>query len=200
MVDIAEGTLLLRFPAPWHAIKFDESAWYQEVVKTRVKSMDVLAVDGNVHWWIEIKDCFGHETVNRPRLSDQDPPEVALVSSWSSTQGYDSTVKVTRKKLFVCEEVVQKFEGCIASLAAAKRAGVGALAATEIQPYASFADSHAVVYAVLLLTWDIPDFGRLAMRLRDKLRQRMSAYNVTCYILNESDVAPLQPWTLSRLP
>ena len=35
--------LRFDFPEPWQALKFDESAWYRNTIKTRVKAMDLVA-------------------------------------------------------------------------------------------------------------------------------------------------------------
>jgi hypothetical protein len=36
------------------------------------------------------------------------------------------------------------------------------------------------------------------MRLRDKLRQRLAAYRVACFVVNQVMPVPGQPWTLTR--
>ena len=61
--------LRFDFPEPWQALKFDESAWYRNTIKTRVKAMDLVACLDATHWWIEVKDCKGFEADNLPRLS-----------------------------------------------------------------------------------------------------------------------------------
>ena len=72
---IHEGALRRGFPDPWLALKFDDTAWYRQAMKSRVKAVDVIACRGQTHWWIEVKDCLGYEPESRPRLSPGDPPE-----------------------------------------------------------------------------------------------------------------------------
>jgi hypothetical protein len=193
--------LRFDFPVPWMALKFDEAAWYQDTIKTRVKAMDVVACHGASHWWVEVKDCKDFEADNLPRLSPNDPAAVDIVRTWAQTQGHDRSVTVKRAKPFVVDEVAEKLEGTLISLAAAKRAGTVSANAAALLPFADVIDTTAQWSVVLLLTWNpsARDFGRLAMRLRDKLRKRLAAFNVQCFVLNESESAPQQPWTLSRV-
>ena len=193
--------LRFDFPEPWLAVKFDDTAWYREEIKTRVKAMDVVARHDASHWWIEVKDCKGFEADNLPRLSPNDPPEAATVKAWAKSQGHDRAVAIKRAKPFVVDEVAEKLEGTLASLAAAQRAGPAQADAAAVVQFARVMDAAAHWSVVLLLTWDpsARDFGRLAMRLRDKLRQRLAAYNVQCFVLNESESAPHQPWMLTRV-
>lgn len=200
MPDLTEGKLKLQFASSWAAVQIDSHVWYRDGMGSCVKAMDMLAVEGTSHWWIEIKDCAGYEPENLPRLSPSDPPEVAAAQTWIASQAIDSAVKASRKKLFVGEEVAQKFEGTLATLVAARRAAALDVTANTLLPYTAAVDAGVDFSVVLLLCWNTPDFRRLAMRLRDKLRQRLHAYQVQCFILNEHDSAPSQPWTLTRIP
>lgn len=192
--------LRFDFPETWLAVKFDDTAWYREAIKTRVKGMDVVACLDAAHWWIEVKDCKGFEADNLPRLSPNDPAEVAVVRAWVKSHGHDRMVSIQRAKPFVIDEVAEKLEGTLLSLAAAVRAAPVQTDAAAVAPFARAMDATAQWSVVLLLTWNpaARDFGRLAMRLRDMLRKRLAAYNVQCFVLNESESAPHQPWTLTR--
>ena len=198
---IHEGALRLDFPDPWLALKFDDTAWYRQAMKSRVKAVDVIACRGQTHWWIEVKDCKGFEADNLPRLSPSDPAEVAVVRTWAKSQGHDRAVSIQRAKQFVVDEVAEKLEGTLVSLMAAARADAQNADAQALLPFAHLLEGAAQWSVVLLLTWNpaARDFGRLAMRLRDKLRQRLAACNVQCFVLNESESAPHQPWTLTRV-
>lgn len=191
--------LRFDFPQSWQALKFDDAPWYRNTIQTRVKAMDLVACLDAAHWWIEVKDCKGFETDNRPRLSPSDPEEVAVVKTWAKSQGHDRAVSIQRAKPFVVDEVAEKLEGTLVSLMAAARADARNADAQKLNPFARVLEGSAQWSVVLLLTWDAPDFGRLAMRLRDKLRQRLAAYNVQCFVLNENESAPQQPWTLKRV-
>lgn len=200
MTDVIEGKLRFQFPAGWALSKFDESPWYRDEIKATVKSMDILAASGQTHWWIEVKDCASFEPHNRPRLAPAEPNEVDLVRQWAKSQGHQGTVAVGRKKPFIVDEVAEKVEGTLCALAAALRAGPGHTKAAPVLPQSGVCSPAAKWSVVLLLTWDPVDFNRLAARLRDKLKQRLRVHNLHCYVLNESDTAPQQPWTLTRLP
>ena len=193
--------LRFDFPQPWLALKFDDAAWYRNTIKTRVKAMDLVAYLDATHWWIEVKDCKGFEADNLPRLSPSDPAEVAVVRTWAKSQGHDRAVSIQRAKQFVVDEVAEKLEGTLVSLMAAARADAQNADAQALLPFAHLLEGAAQWSVVLLLTWNpaARDFGRLAMRLRDKLRQRLAAYNVQCFVLNESESAPHQPWTVTRV-
>lgn len=196
-----EGKLRFSFPAPWLALKFDDTAWYRDGMNARVKAMDVVACSGAEHWWVEVKDCLGFEPANQPRLSPNDPPEVAIVREWAKAQGHRDTVTVKRAKPFIVDEVSEKLEGTLLSMAAARRVSATDANANELIPMTSALDSGSDWIVVLLLTWNpaARDFGRLAMRLNDKLRQRLASYKVTCFVVNEGVPAPNQPWQLTRI-
>jgi len=198
---LAEGRLQFDFPEPWLALKFDDTAWYRDAMQTHVKAMDVVACLGDTHWWIEVKDCVGFEPTNRPRLSPNDPPEVAAVREWAKSQGHRDAVAVRRAKPFIVDEVAEKLEGTLLSLAAARRAGAAHAQAEQVTPMVGVLNEGAQWSVVLLLTWNpaARDFGRLAMRLNDKLRQRLAAYQVACFVVNEEVPAPHQPWQLTRI-
>jgi hypothetical protein len=177
--------LCFDFPDPWLALKFDSTAWYREAIKTHVKAVDIVACHGATHWWIEVKDCTGFEPANLPRLSPGDSPPVGLVREWASNQGHGAAVKVKRARPFVVDEVAEKLEGTLVSLVAAARAGGLQADASAVTPFAQVFEAAAQWSVVLLLTWNpaAKDFGRLAMRLRHKLQQRLAAYNAQCFVL-----------------
>lgn len=198
---IVEGHLRFEFHTDWQALKFDDTSWYRSTARDGVKAVDVVACDatGTAHWWLEIKDCMGFEDDNQPRLSPSPPEAVGQTKSWIKAQGFEREVQAKRAKPFIVDEVAEKLEGTLVSLVAAGRASLGQQDALEIRPFLQVIDAAAQWSVVLLLTWNPTDFGRLAMRLRDKLQQRLAAYNVQCFVLNESESAPHQPWTVTRV-
>lgn len=200
MPDVIEGQLRFQFPEGWVVSKFDDTPWYREEIKTTVKSMDILATSEQTHWWIEVKDCATFEPHNRPRLAPAEPAEVAVVRQWVQDQGHQGTVAVTRKKPFIVDEVAEKIEGTLCALAAALRAGPNHAKAAPVLPQSGVCSPDSKWNVVLLLTWDPVDFNRLAARIKDKLTQRLKVHRVHCFVLNESEAAPQQPWTLTRLP
>jgi len=200
MAEITEGRLRFRFPAGWDAVKFDETPWYRQAMQSRSKAMDILAMQGQSHWWIEVKDCMGFEADNMPRLAPGDPVEVDLARSEVKNCHWDKVVSVSRKKAFIVDEVAEKLEGTLLCLMAAQRAGAAQADAHAVQGMAGVVLPVADWCVVLVLCWDTRDFKRLAMRLRDKLVKRLAAYHVRCFVLNEGEATPMQPWTSFRMP
>lgn len=201
MAVITEGTLQLTFNPDWHPIKFDETPWYavSNLSAHGVKAMDITALGPDGHWWIEIKDCVGHEADNYPRLALAPPPEVKATQTWANDQGWKPLVEAKRAKLFVADEVLQKVVGTVATLTAAARAPATDAHAAAVRPFVTAGTAGSKWSVVLLLTWDIPDYGRLAGRLKTALEQRLRAFNVSCHVVNETVTAPAQPWTAQRV-
>lgn len=198
--SVVEGRLKFDFPVPWLVLKFDDTLWYREIMKSRMKAVDVVACAGKSHWWVEVKDCLSFEAENLLRLLPSDPPEVAVVRDWAKAQGHRDAVLIKRAKPFIVDEVAEKLEGTLLSLAVARRASATHTQAEELLPMAAVLDDGAQLSVVLPLTWDpeARDFGRLAMRLNDKLRQRLAAYQLECFVVNEGIPIPGQPWQLTR--
>lgn len=199
---VVEGRLRFDFPAPWQVVKFDDTAWYRETIKSRVKAVDLVAFSGDRHWWIEVKDCLGFEMENFPRLIPGDQPVVETVREWAKLQGHMNHVVVKRAKPFIVEEVAEKLEGTLVSLAAARRAALSEeVPVAEVLSAAGVMAPEAEWTLVLLLTWkpEARDFDRLAMRLRDKLDKRLAAFRLDCFVLNENERAPAQPWSVTRI-
>lgn len=194
--------VLLTFQPGWQVLKIDEAAWYRDgdAVGSQAKAMDVTAFGPSGHWWLEVKNCHGHEAENRPRLSPSEPKpkELAATESWIAGQGWANLVEAKRKKLYVVDEVVQKVVGTIATLAAAERAPSTEPRAAAVKSYAQGYQPGSPLTVVLLLTWSLPDFGALASRLKTSMEQRLRAFNVTCLVVNETLRSPAQPWTTGR--
>lgn len=192
----------LTFQPGWKAQKIDESAWYRDgdAIGSRVKAVDVTAFGPSGHWWIEVKNCHGHETDNFPRLNpgEPKPQELQDTEAWITAKGWERVVEAKRRKPYIVDEVVQKVAGTIATLVAAERAPATEARAAQVLPIAKAYVPGTPLHVVLLLTWSLPDFGRLAMGLKHHMEQRLSAFNVTCYVVNESVTAPTQPWTAGR--
>ena len=132
MAEITEKTLIFTFPDDWNAAKYDETAWHTDQMKNQLHAMDILASKDGLHWWIEVKDCKGFESDNLPRLSASEPEEVVTTQEWVKDQGWKALVKVDRKKLFIVDEIVEKFRHTLFALACAQRAGEPELAKHEV--------------------------------------------------------------------
>ena len=201
---IVEGRLRFDFSEPWQAVKFDDTAWYRDIIKSRVKAVDIVAFSDDSHWWIEVKDCLDFERDNLPRLRPGDPESVQTVRDWADSAGHREQVTVRRAKPFIVDEVAEKLEGTLVSLVAARRAAVPKdtpAPVSQVLPAAGVMAPDAEWTLVLLLTWnrEVRDFGRLAMRLRDKLVKRLTAFKIECFVLNENEIAPNQPWSVTRM-
>ncbi len=194
-----EGKLRLSFPAGWQATKLDDEPWYRNGMKSQLRAVDVVAAQGTTHWWIEVKDCLGYETENRPRFSPAEPAALATARQLLAQNGLDKAVKVKRAKLFIIDELAEKVMGSMISLATAQRAAPGADNATALQPFALVAAPGTSWNIVLLVTWSPNDFKRLARLLTTKMSQRLAAFGVACFALNEHELAPGQPWSVQRI-
>ncbi|WLI06757.1 hypothetical protein PSH66_00030 [Pseudomonas sp. FP597] len=189
MVDIVEGGLTFSFGTGWQAIKYDDTVWYVNHMKRSIKAMDILACKQKKHWWIEIKDCDGFETANMPRMSPTDHPGIELTKTWIKTQAFADSVKAQRKKMFIVDEVMQKFRDTLTSAVVAQR-----LQNAELLPFIAPSHNNEPLVIVLILTWGLPDYARLAARLQQKLNTALVPYGLTGFVVNETcQVAGLDP-------
>lgn len=202
---IREGKLALHFAEGWQAVKWDEQAWYRDgnALGGCVKGMDVVALgpDGQ-HWWIELKDCLGYEVENVPRLTEENPPEIKQAKTWLEAQGWQHRVQAKRKKPFIGDELLEKLVGTVAGLAAAARQASQDARAQEVAAFATAHTPGGAWSIALVLTWthpDMRDYARMAKLLKTKLDQRLRAFGVCCYVVNETVAAPQQPWTVERV-
>lgn len=179
MTQLVEGGLRLTFPAGWQALKFDDTSWHRQRFGHH-QAMDVLATHSGQHWWIEIKDCEGFEQDNRPRMSPAEPQEVEQARTWVKSQGLESRVRLTRAKPFIIDELIEKLRSTLVSVLAAKRQGEA-----ELQPYVAVYDQGMPFSVILLLTWDIADFNRLAQRLQQKLNRVLLPYGLQGLVVND---------------
>lgn len=181
MPEVTEGRLTFHFPDNWQLAKYDDSAWYRQQMKSRLKGLDILAHDGGpTHWWIEVKDCEGYEPENRPRLSGKDPAGVHQARQWVEHQGLKPTVHVVRRKPFIVDEVEEKFRDTLAAITVAQRERDPELASFHIVwPHSP------KLKVVLLLTWNQRDFKRLATRLRSRMETALAPYGVIGFVVNE---------------
>ena len=63
MTTITEGALTFSFPAGCQASKYDDWSFYSnqfQPVANGCKAIDILCVEGNVSWLIEVKDYRWH--------------------------------------------------------------------------------------------------------------------------------------------
>lgn len=194
MLDITENRLNFQFAEDWNAIKFDDTAWHQVQMKSRLKAMDILACHNQQHWWIEIKDCQGFETENRPRLSQNESAEVKEARDWVDAKGWKPIVSVSRKKAFIVDEILEKMRATLVSLTIASRVNHPDLSAFSVS-----ASQPEKLTIVLLLTWDIKDFKRMARLLQQKLTTALQPYGLQGLVVNELMPVPNLDCTISRI-
>ena len=195
VTDIIEGKLRLQFAEDWQAIKFDSTNWHRHQMKSQLKAMDVLATLNDQHWWIEIKNCEGFETANLPRLSPIDSAEVLKVKAFVKKNGLKRHVRITRKKLFIVDEVVKKMRDTLLSLTFARR-----FEEPELLAFSQWCGSDKPLMIVLLLRWEIVDFKRFARLLQHKLNVALAPYHLQGFVINESARIIGLDCTISPLP
>lgn len=193
MVELVEGRLTLRFTEGWQAIDFDHSLWHTKQMKSTLKAMDILAVKDQQHWWIEIKDCLGFEVENRVRFTTSDPQEVKILREELKERSLGAILSVHRSKAFIVEEIMQKLRDTVASVVIAQRTSD-----MEIAPYTAPTKSVAALTVVLLLTWDLKDYKRLARLLQQKLSNALAPYGIAGYVINEHVALPGFDVTVTR--
>ena len=85
-----------------------------------------------------------------------------------------------RAKPFIIDELIEKLRSTLVSVLAAKRQGEA-----ELQPYVAVFDQGMPFSVILLLTWDIADFNRLAQRLQQKLNRVLLPYGLQGLVVND---------------
>lgn len=184
MTIITEGTLQFEFASGWNAIKFDETQWHKKRSGYGIKAMDILVQNGNRHWWIEIKDCEGYEGDNKPRLSESEPDEVIQTKEWIKEKKWEKIVSVRRKKPFIIEEVIEKFQSTLVSLHIAKYANE-----TDLSQFFFLCDDTESLKVILLLTWDAHEVKRLAQKLQQRLNTALQPYGLQGFVVNEQNIS-----------
>lgn len=194
MTRLTEGTLECTFDEGCKAIKFDATDWHRQQFG-HCKAMDILATSQGQHWWIEIKDCQGDELASLPRLSPAEPEEVTATRRWVKEKEFQRIVRINRCKPFIIDEVIEKMRDTLVALNFAQRAQDPALL-----PHA-WCGSAQPMTVVLLLSWDAPDFRRLAGRLQQKLTTALLPYGLSGFVVNEHALRDIGvPCSTSRIP
>jgi hypothetical protein len=183
MTVFNEKSLHFVFPEDCEAIKFDDTHYYRNrFAGNNHKALDILAVQDNSHFWIEIKDCEGYEDFNEYRLSPNESKELELTRNWIKTQAphLHKTIKVSRKKPFIVDEVIEKLRDTLVCLNFAKYENE-----PDLLPYANWFESKNPPTVILFLTWDIDDFKRIAKFLTQKLNTALQPYGLEGFVVNE---------------
>lgn len=196
MAEVLGKQLKLVFAAGWQALPLDDTTWYRKHLGGHVKAVDAVATNGTAHWWVELKECRGHEQENLPRLNPADPAEVEQVRNHVKAQNLSRLVSVHRAKPYIVDEVVAKLEGSLICMLSARRAAEASPEAGALLPYAEVATGGTPLTLVLLLTLDLPnkDFKRLAIRLNTAIARKLAAFGISCHVVDDCTTLPNQPW------
>ncbi len=200
MPEITEGKLTFHFPTEWQAISYDApDGFYKTVVQCvplDFKAVDILARSPlDTFTWIEIKDCVGNETENRPRFSGQDSAELVASKAWIKQQGWEAQVIAKRAKSYLADEVAHKVVDTLTGLVTSIRQADTTLEKFHPSLY------HQKLDIVLFLTLnDSPkDYKRLASRLSQAIRSRLHFLNINqVTVCNEQTIPPNAEWSVTR--
>lgn len=195
MTIITEGTLQFDFAPDWDVIKFDDNLFYSKIRGTGVQAMDVLGKNNDIFWWIEIKDCQGHESACAFRFDENtESPELAKAKNFLKKEKLDS-ITVAIKKPFIIHEIMKKFRDTLVTLHAAKYTNESSLSNF------SLLDNEAIkIKIILLLTLNDIEFKRLAKGLQQKLNTALLPYGLQGFVVNEETFSKIIPsCTISRI-
>ncbi|MEN9867859.1 MAG: hypothetical protein RL748_3449 [Pseudomonadota bacterium] len=200
MVEIVEGSLSFQFGVGLNAIKFDKTDWHLHQMRSSLKAMDILANNANPdltgdrpirHWWIEIKNCLGDEAANQTRMAPTDLPEVKSTSDWIKQQGWEAQVAVRPRKMYIIDELIAKLRDTLASM------NLAALHADpELAPFLLASRQNLTI--VLIISWELNDFKRLAKALQTKLERALQPYGLQGFVVGEHGAVPGLPCTIKR--
>jgi hypothetical protein len=178
MLKLVEGKLEFFFAPGCAVVKYDETEWHRKKFG-HFQAMDFLISTAAKHCWVEVKDCIHYSNENQARLSADMSREVRDTNSWVKEKGWEATVSVQRKKPWIVDEVMGKFRATTVGIALAER-----IQEATLKPYFQWSQSPQM-QVILLLTWPISDYKRLAIRLNAKLSQSFLPFNIQTLVINE---------------
>lgn len=180
MSVITEDNLQFIFDESVKVIKYDDSQW-KNMHFANYPALDILVRHEKQQWWIEIKDCEGAEIDNRPRLSPADPESVTRVREWVKGENINREVRVSRKKPFIIDELVEKVRSTLVGCTIAQLK-----ADNEVGHYQPDSDDKPL-FVVLYLTWESTEFRRLARSLQTKLDKALVHYGWRGLVVNDEE-------------
>lgn len=202
MQRLTEGTgsnaLVFEFPDEWKVLKYDNSEFYKEkVLKCQgTKAVDFLVIDDDRQLWIEVKNFRNYAEENRLRLDSNinNVPGLTETLAHIIDNEWEKTVAVSRKKLFIADEIALKVrDTCAGVFGAAIQGDI------ELQDFATALQAHQAIHVVLFLQQDESldnrdDFRRMAQRIGDKIRQQLIFINATVEVVNRNTLSANAQW------
>lgn len=203
MKQLTEGTgdraILFGFPNEWEALKYDEDCGFFRLFVDKcqgTKAVDFLVLEPNRQLWFEVKNFRGDTEANELRLdpNHSNVPGLLETREFVETNHWKWQILVSRKKVFLPDEVAQKVRDTCAGLF-----GASLQDRPELQPFSSALHNKSPIHIVLFLQQDedrdqATDFRRMAQRLADKIRQQLVFLNATVEVVNQFTLSPNAQW------
>lgn len=203
MKQLTEGSgvnkLVFEFPDEWEALKYDEDGgFYKQFVDKcqSTKAIDFLVLENNRQLWIEVKNFRGDAAANQLRLSptENDVPGLVDTKNYVEEKQWKDQITVSRKKVFIADEMAQKVRDTCAGVLGATLRDV-----PEFQPFSIAVQNKLPVHVILFLQQDEErdqaiDFRRMALRIADKIRQQLGFMNATVEVINQYTLSEHARW------
>ena len=203
MKQLIEGTgdrsIVFEFPDDWETLKYDqEGGFHDQFVKKcqGTKAIDFLVLENNRQLWIEVKNFRGDAAANQLRLSrtENDVPGLVDTKKYVEEKQWKDQITVSRKKVFIGDEMAQKVRDTCAGVLGATLRDV-----PEFQPFSIALQKRLPVHVILFLQQDEErdqaiDFPRMAQRIADKIRQQLGFMNATVEVINQYTLPEQAQW------
>jgi hypothetical protein len=203
--QLIEGTgdraLVFEFPDDWETLKYDQKdGFYDKSVQKcqGTKAIDFLVLENNRQLWIEVKNFRGDAAANQLRLSptENDVPGLVDTRNFVEEKQWKDQITVSRKKVFIADEIAQKVRDTCAGVLGATLRDV-----PEFQPFSIALQNKLPVHIILFLQQDeerdqAVDFRGMAQRIADKIRQQLGFMNATVEVINQYTLSEHAQWRL----
>lgn len=201
MPNISEGSLVFSFSHECCVIKYDaNNSFYKTTVERcpiSLKAIDILLKENDETITLfEIKDCFGNELENQPRFSGIDSQEIIETKEWLKNKKWDNLVSIKRAKPYLPDEVAQKVIDTFTGLITSQRHAEPTL----LNFYSAFTTPRLNIVLFLTLNYTPKDYNRLASRLGQTIRTRLSFLRINQVIIcNEQTIPTNSTWSVTRI-
>ena len=204
MQQLTESTgdraLVFEFPEDWQAIKYDCTQFYRDTVSKcqGTKAIDFLVLANQRQMWFEIKNFRGDAEHNRLRLDANESNVTGLSETRRYVNSNNYNLSVTRKKLFIADEVAQKIRDTAAGMFGATLKNT-----IELESYANALQEKQPIHIILFLQQDeeldqLPDFRIMAQRIADKIKQQLLFIDATVEVVNQHTLSEQAEWRVIR--
>jgi Holliday junction resolvase len=180
MTKIKEGSLVFQFDSSVSAVKYDDLEDYKKYFSaTGFKAVDIIAIYNNNTYLIEVKDCATDEKANETRLEEKaHTPELEKVNKYINLNSITG-VKATRKKIYILEEIIQKFKDTIAAITTK-----GDFSGIDRNSILKNIEKSNTTHLALYWTSEEDEFKRTAQRLTDKINQKTKKFGVVSHVIH----------------